>query len=222
MWRDALMVAGKDLSIEGRTRVGVNQVAPFAVMVLLLFAFAFDADRGALRDATPGLFWVAVLLSSMLAVQRAFALEAPDGLRDALRLSGLAPAGIYLGKVLAVVVQLIALEVLVGVGAAVLYDADLPSVALLVPTCVFGTVGIAAVGCAYGVLSVGQRVGTTLLPLLMLPALAPLLLCATLALVSATDGATGEAWRWLGLVTAFAVAYLGLGTATFGVLLDEG
>lgn len=222
MWRDARLVAAKDLAIEARTRVAVTQIAPFAVLVLLLFAFAFDADRGALRDATPGLFWVTVLLSGLLAVQRAFALEAPDGLRDALRLSGLDPAGIFLGKVVAVVVQLLALEVLLALGVTVLYDADLGAVGVIVPTCLFGTVAIASVGCAYGVLSVGHRVGTTLLPLLVLPALAPLLLCATLAFDRAVDGVPGEAWRWFGLVAAFALAYLGLGLATFRVLLEDG
>ena len=60
MWRDAVLVAGKDLRIEARSRVTINQVAPFAVIVLVLFAFALDPDRGFLSTAAPGLFWVAV------------------------------------------------------------------------------------------------------------------------------------------------------------------
>ena len=71
--------------------------------MLVLFAFALDPDRGLLETATPGLYWVAVLFSGLLALQRSFAVEAADGNRDALRLSGLDPAGIFLGKVLAVV-----------------------------------------------------------------------------------------------------------------------
>ena len=75
------------------------QVLPFAVLVLMLFAFALDPDRGVLERATPGLFWVAVLFSSVLTLQRSFGVEAEDGVLDALRLSGMSPAGIYLGKV---------------------------------------------------------------------------------------------------------------------------
>src|SRR5205807_3389056 len=97
MWRDAVLVAGKDLRIEARSRVTTNQVAPFAILVLVLFAFALDPDRGVLVKATAGLFWVAVLFSSLLSVQRSFAIEASDGARDGLRLSGLDPAGIFLG-----------------------------------------------------------------------------------------------------------------------------
>lgn len=221
MWRDALLVAGKDLRIEARTRVVVNQVAPFAVLVLLLFAFAFDSSTRVLRDGTPGLFWVAVLLSGLLAVQRAFSLEAPDGLRDALRLSGLSPAGIFLGKVLSVSVQLLVLDLLLGLGVVVLFDATLGAPMLLVPSVVVATVGLAAVGCLYGVLSVGQRVAATLLPLLMLPALAPLLLAATQSVDAALGGTSGEGWRWFALVLAFTGSYLGLGAATFGILLDD-
>ena len=40
MWRDAALMAGKDLRIEARSRVATNQVAPFAVLVLVLFGFA--------------------------------------------------------------------------------------------------------------------------------------------------------------------------------------
>lgn len=222
MWRDARLVAAKDLRIELRTRVALNQIAPFAVLVLLLFAFALDSERVVLTRATPGLFWVAVLLSSLLAVQRAFALEAVDGVRDALRLSGLHPAGIFLGKVASVTVQLLALEVLLAGGVVALYDATLATPLLLVPTCLVATVGLAAVGCLYGVLSAGQRGGETILPLLLLPALAPLLLAATQAFSAALDGSAGDGGRWLGLLAAFAASYVAIGLATFGVLLDDG
>src|SRR5437763_10870910 len=125
MWRDASLVTGKDLRIEGRSRVATNQVAPFAVMVLVLFAFAIDPDRGVLSKAAPGLFWVAVLFSALLAVQRSFAIEAADSARDGLRLSGLDPAGIFLGKAGAIALELAALELLLGGGIVALYDTHL-------------------------------------------------------------------------------------------------
>ena len=45
MWHDAALVAGKDLRIEARSRVGLWQVVPFAVLVLVLLAFAIGPDR---------------------------------------------------------------------------------------------------------------------------------------------------------------------------------
>lgn len=221
MFHDAALVAGKDLRLEARSRVGLNQVAPFALLVLVLFAFALDPDRTILERATAGLYWVAVLLAALLAVQRAFAVETADGVRDALRLSGLDPAGIFLGKVAAIAVQLLALEVLLLAGVVVLYDAEVSGLALLGPTCLAATLGLAAAGCIYGVLAAGLRVKETILPLLLMPVLAPVLIAATQAFEAALEGTTGDGWRWLGLLLVFAAAYLGLGLAVFGILLEE-
>src|SRR3954447_12757254 len=178
MWRDLRLVAAKDLRIEQRSRVLATQVAPFALMVLILFAFALDPDRGILESASPGLFWVTVLFVSLSAVQRSFAIELADGGRDLLRLSGLEPAAIFLGKALALAVQLAVLEVLLFAGVVVLYGTELKAggVALALATAVTATIGLATAGTLYGALAAGLRVRDTLLPLLLLPILTPVLL----------------------------------------------
>jgi heme exporter protein B len=223
MWRDALLVAGKDLRIELRSRVALNQVAPFAVLILVLFAFALDPDRGVLVRAAAGLFWVAVLLSSLLAVQRSAGVEAADGVADAQRLSGLDPAGIFLGKAAAVAVQLAVLEVILGTGVVLLYGVHLSGVGTLVATAVVATIGLAAAGTLYGVLAAGLRVRETLLPLLLLPVVAPVLIAATRASESALTGLASEVApaAWLRLLAVFAVIYVAFGVAAYGSLMEE-
>lgn len=225
MFRDAVVVAGKDLRLEARSRVGINQVAPFALVVLVLFAFALDPERGVLRRATPGLFWVAVLLCTLLAVQRTFTIEVVDGNRDALRLSGLDPAGLFLGKAAGVAVQLLALEALLLVGVGVLYNAFGDTSAagwlLVISTCLPATAGIAAAGTLYGVLAAGLRVRETLLPVLLLPVLAPVLIGSTRAFEAALSGAVADGWPWLGLLAVFALVYIVAGVLSFGPLLEE-
>jgi heme exporter protein B len=221
VWRDAALVAGKDLRLEARSRVATNQLAPFALLVLVLFAFALDPDRGILERATAGLYWVAVLFCAVLAVERAFSVESGEGLRDALRLSGIEPAGFFLGKVGALAVQLLALEVLLLAGVALFYDRDLGGWPLLVGTTVVATASIAAAGTLYGVLAAGLRVRETLLPLLLLPVLAPVLIGATRAFEAALADVPSEGWPWAGLLTVFAVVYLGVGALAFGPLMEE-
>lgn len=221
MWRDAALVAGKDLRIEARSRVATNQVAPFAVVILVLFGFALDPDRGVLGRASAGLFWVAVLLSALLAVQRSFAVEAGDGAGDGLRLSGLDPAGVFLGKAAAVAAQLAALELVLAAGIVVLYDADLGGFALLVATSVAATVGLAAAGTVYGVLATGLKVRETLLPLLLLPVVAPVLLAATRAWEVGMGISVDDGWRWAQLLAVFAAVYVTVGVLAFGALLEE-
>ena len=221
MWSDAGLVAGKDLRIELRSRVALTQVLPFSFVVLVLFAFALDPDRGVLERAAPGLFWVAVLLTSLLATQRSFAVEAADANRDGLRMSGLDPAGLFLGKAGAVAVQLLLLEVLLLVGISFLYGIALRSFGLLALTCVLATLGLAAAGTVYGVMAFGLRVRETLLPLLVLPVLAPVLLAATRSFEAALAGAPRETVGWLGLLAAFAALYTVVGLFGFGPLLEE-
>lgn len=221
MIRDAWLVAAKDLRLERRAKVGAVQILPFALLVLMLFAFALDPDRGVLERATPGLFWVAVLFSSVLALQRSFGVEAEDGVLDALRLSGLSAPGIFVGKVVALVVQLAVLEAILALGVAVFYGAVFREVGLLLAVAVAATVGIAASGAVYGILAARLRSRDTLLPLLMLPLLAPVLISATRGFEIGLEGQAGGGWSWAALLCVFALAYLVLGSLLFRPLLED-
>lgn len=219
MWRDALLVAGKDLRIELRSRIVLNQVAPFAVLVLILFAFALGPDKRPMLQAAPGLFWLAVLFATVLAVQRSFALEAAGGTGDGLGLWGLDAAGVFLGKAAAVAVQLLLLGLLLTAGVVVLYGAHVGAAGTLVGAGALGTIGLAAAGTLYGALSAGVRVRETLLPLLFLPVAAPVLLSGTKAWQAAMGGAA-DGGPWLGLLAAFAAVYVALGAVVFGALQE--
>lgn len=224
-WRTARLIAAKDLRIERRSRIVSQQVLPFAAVTLFLFAFALDADAVLARVA-PGLVWLATLFSMLVLVQRTFAIELEDGAFDALRMSGVDPAAVFWGKSMGLAVQLLVLEVLLLAGAVVLYRAELRAdgIVLLVTTLITATCGLAAVGTLYGGLAAGGTGRETLLPLLVLPVVAPVLIGATRAVESAlgTGGAVvSEGWPWVGLLAVFAVAFGVGGTLAFGPLVDE-
>ena len=221
MWRDALLVAGKDLRVEGRSKVTTGQVAPFAIIVLVVFAFALDTQHGVLVTAAAGLFWVAVLFCALLTVQRSFAIEASDGARDGLRLSGLDPAGVFLGKTTAVAAQLVVLEVVLTAGVVLLYGSHVRSFGSIVVAGLAGTAGLAAAGTLYGALAAGLRVRETLLPFLFLPVAAPVLLAGTRAWQAAMGiGASSAGDPWVRLLLVFAAVYLALGVVIFGPLQE--
>ena len=219
--QEAALVAWKDLRIETRARVTLQQILPFGVIVLLLFAFALDPDRGVLRRVAPGLFWVTVLLAALLAISRSYTVESENGAIDALRMSGLDPAGLFLGKAAAVAVELVVLEAVLTAGVVLLFDVGLGSVGPLVLASLAATVGVAATGTLYGVLAAGLRVRETLVPVLLLPVVSPVLLGATRAWEAAIDGALSDAWPWIGLLSIFAVLYVAVGMLAFGPLLEE-
>jgi heme exporter protein B len=117
----------------------------------------------------------------------------------------------------------VVLEIVLGVGVVVLYDVDLHGVATLVATALAATAGLAAAGTLYGVLAGGLRVRETLLPLLLLPVVAPVLIAATRASEAALGSAslTVSTGDWLSLLVVFAVVYLAFGVAAYGSLLEE-
>ena len=139
---------------------------------------------------------------------------------------GSTPAAVFWGKTLALAAQLAVLEALLLGTAIVLYGVELrwSGVALLVTTWLAATVGLAAVGTLYGGLAAGARGRETLLPLLLLPVVAPVLIGATRAVEAAlgTGGtAIADGWPWVGVVAVFAVAFGAGGTLAFGPLIDE-
>ena len=221
VWREAALVAGKDLRIESRSRVALSQILPFGLIVILLFAFALDPDRGILARVAPGLFWIAVVLAALLAIGRAFATEEQHNARDGLRLAGLDGAAIFLGKAGAIGLELLALEVILGAGVVLLYDVSVHGVGILLLTALAATIGLASTGTLYGVLAAGLRLRETLLPLLLLPVLAPVMLGATRAFEDGLEGAPGDAWPWVALLGIFAVLYTAIGVLAFGPLWEE-
>jgi heme exporter protein B len=223
--RIARAVAAKDLRIELRSRVVTNQVLPFSGLVMIMFAFALDNDD-VLQRTAGGLVWLATLFSLFILVQRTFAVETYDGALDSLRVAGVNPQGIFIGKSVALFVQLLILESVLFVAAVVLYRVNVNgSGAVLLVTCVLcATAGLAFVGTLYGGLTAGARGRETLLPLLLLPVVAPVLICATRATESAfrSGGVTvGEGWPWVAVLAVFAAVFGLGGLLSFGSLIEE-
>lgn len=225
IWSATRLLAGKDLRVEWRSRVLVNQVLPFAALVMIMFAFALDNDS-VLERVAPGLVWLATLFSMLVVVQRSFAVESADGALDALQVAGVPSGGVFLGKSIALAVQLVVLELVLLGAAVVLYRAEVAAdgVVLLVVVLLAATIGLAFVGTLYGGLAAGAKGRETLLPLLLLPVVAPVLIGATRATEAAfgTNGASSsEGWPWIGLLLLFAAVFGVGGTVAFGSLIDE-
>ena len=219
--RDAVLVAAKDLRIEARSRVALQQIVPFGTVIVILFAFALDADRDLLRRTAPGLFWTAVLLAALLAVGRSAGVEEANRARDGLRLSGLDGAAVFLGKAGAVAVELVVFEVVLGAAVVIMYGVTVHGILVMICAALAATVGIAAVGTVYAVLAGGLRARETLVPLLVLPAVTPVMLGATRSFEAALGLSAVDGWAWVQLLAAYAVLAVVAGVIGFGPLLEE-
>ena len=219
----ALAIARKDALAELRGRHAVIGTLFFAAVVLLLFGFALGPDSARLAAAAPGLLWLAIVLSGLLAVNRLHLLEVDDGALDQLALYPVARRAIYAGKALGGFVVMLGLGVVVLGAVGILFAVDIAAAWLpLLVTVILGAIGIAAVGTFYAGLTVRLRAREVMLPLLMLPVLAPLLLASVKATAAALAGdPLGELGSWLQLLTAFDVIMVVAGAATYAYVLED-
>jgi heme exporter protein B len=219
----ALAIARKDAMSELRGRHAAGSTLFFAALVLLLFGFALGPDSRRLAEAAPGLLWLAIVFGGLLTVARLHQLEADDGALEQLARYPVDRRAIFGGKVLAAVGAMIVLGGLLLPLVAILYGLDLAAGwPALTATLLLGAVGFGAVGTFYAGVTVRMRAREVMLPLLMLPVIAPLLLAAVKATTAALGGDPfGELPAWLQLLAGFDVVMLVAGAATYGQLLEE-
>ena len=221
--RTALAIARKDAVAELRGRHATVSTLFFSAVVLLLFGFALGPDSARLAAAAPGLLWLAVVFAGLLAVNRLHLLETDDGALEQLALYPVSRRAIYAGKALGGMAVMLVLGLVVLGAVGILFAVDVASAWLpLLTTVVLGAIGIAAVGTFYAGVTVRLRAREVMLPLLMLPVLAPLLLAAVKATAAALAGDPfGELSAWLQLLVAFDVIMVVAGAATYGYLLED-
>ncbi len=223
MLLDAWIVLKKDLLIEMRTRVVMVQVLPIAGAILIIFGFALGPDNQTLQKAAPGLIWIAIILSCLIAVERSLSIEYPLG-RDGLRLLNLDPAGLFLGKALAISIEMIGISFLVVFGSVTLYGSrfnHFTGLLMVVLTCILGSLALSFIGALYGAMSLGSQIRETLVPLLFLPVAAPVLLASTEITAKYLGMTTGSSLKWLGVLIALTISYFAIGFVGFEPLLEE-
>jgi heme exporter protein B len=219
----AWAVLWKDLLVERRAKESASALLFFALSLLFLFQFALGADRDRLAAVLPGLLWLAVVLSGLLALGRLFVAERENDCWEALRLVPGDKSAIFVGKLAANLVLLGLLEVVLVVLVGLFYGVALgPVLPALAAVLALGTLGLAAIGTLFGALTAPLRAREVLFPVLLLPAQIPVLLGAVSATATALAGRPlAEAQPWLGLLAGADCVYLVLGVLTFEFILES-
>jgi heme exporter protein B len=219
MIRVALLVAAKDLRIELRSRVLLWQVVPFGVMALLLSGLALGPDHAGNSSAGPGLFYLVTLFVALLMINRSQAIEGTPGTKASIATLGLDPAGVFLGKSLALAVELWVTGLVLLAGAVLVLHTALHGALVALPSILVTLGAMSAAGTLYGALTAGGDGSATLLPVLTLPAFAPLLIAGERSFSSALHG--GALWEWWVILAVALVAYLAVGILLYGVLEES-
>ncbi|MBV9121495.1 MAG: heme exporter protein CcmB [Chloroflexi bacterium] len=209
----------KDLAVELRRRELVGSVLVFSLLVLLIFEFSFDVDRAQAEALAPGVLWVTFVFAGVLSLTRSFAQERDRGTWEGLLLAPLDRGAIYVAKLLANALVMLAVEVVSLVAFIAFFDvrADWLALALSV---LAGTIGFASTGTLLAAMAAGTRAREAFLPVLLLPISVPVII-GSVKSTAAAFGQPAGAYPWLGLVLAFDAIFLAVSFAVFEFVIEE-
>jgi heme exporter protein B len=211
--RQSLAIAAKDLRSELRSKEALNASLALALLILLLFSFAFDPTAETTREISGGLLWLVFAFAGTLILNRSFARELPNDCLDALVASPVPASALFLGKALANLVLLLAVELVSLPVFGVFYNVRwLPHLVPLLGVLVLATWGLAVIGTMFSALTVNLRLRELMLPVLVYPMIIPALMAAMqlTTVLLAGEPVTGENWLWVRLLIAFDVIFTAL------------
>jgi heme exporter protein B len=220
--RAAAILLAKELRLEFRTRELLNLTVVFSLIVVVLFSYAFEPTAAESRRYGPGLLWIAFLFAGSLMLHPSFARERLNDTLDALRMAPVSSFAILLGKMLANLIFLSLSEVVLVPVFAVLYNISLAGVVgRLIIVLILGTSGVVITGTVFSVISAHARMRELLLPLLLLPILAPLLIAAVeaTALLLAEQPVLDP--TWVAFLAGFDIVFLTASWLLCDFLVEE-
>lgn len=220
--RNAATVAWKDLRVEFRSREIIYTMTFFAAMLVIIFSFAFVSDDGVVKDAVPGMVWVAVAFAGTLGLSRAFDRERESDTMRGLLMTPASRTSIFLGKAIGIIVFMAIVEAVVLPLVAFLFDAPLfehPLPLLLI--FVLATVGFAVVGCVFAAMLLRVRSRDVLLPVVLYPILVPLLIAGTKGTAGVLANDLEAAYYWIQFLGVYDGVFVVVSLWSFESLVIE-
>lgn len=219
----ALLIARKDLRIESRSGEILITTCFFGVLIAVLTSLSFYLDDTNARLMAPGVLWMSLAFSGVLAMGRSWAREREENVMRGLLLSPASRAGMFLGKALGAFLFLCVVETLLLPLVALLFHIDLlPVLGRLVSLLLLGTFAFVAAGTLFSAMSVRTRARELMLSVVLFPLIAPALLAGVVATRNVLDGSgMADTYAWMRILGAFDLAFLGAGLALFDALLSE-
>jgi heme exporter protein B len=187
----------RDIRLAVRAGGGAALALAFFACVVTLVPLGVGADMRLLARIAGGVLWVAAVLAALLSLDRLFQADYEDGSLDLIALSPLSLEVTALAKTaahwLATGLPLTVLSALL----AVLFDLSLRATGALVLSLLIGTPAVSAIGAVGAALTLSIRRGGLILPLIVLPLLAPAVIFGSGAVLAVQDGLANGALYFL-------------------------
>jgi heme exporter protein B len=216
-----LAIFWKDILMEIRTKEIVTSVLVFALLVLVIFNFAFGTGTDTAGLVTPGILWVSLTFGGILGFNRIFIMEKENSCIEGLMLCPLDRSAIYWGKLAGSFSFNLAVALVVTPIFLILFNLPLflPRLALII---VLATLGFAAVGTLFSAVAINTRARDMMLPILFLPVVIPVIVAAVEATaVVLASQPWSDMLTWLQIMIAFDIIYLVVAALVFEFVIEE-
>jgi heme exporter protein B len=217
--RVTLLNLQKDFRLEWRSKDALNSMIFFALLVVVIFSFAFDPTAEESRQIAGGLVWVAFLFAAVVALNETWARELRHQVLDALRVAPAPANALFLGKVAGNFLFVMIVEALMAPVFMIFYNLRaLGNPWLLLVVAALGTWALVVNGTFFAALSIRTRSREVMLPLILFPISIP----ALLGMVEATTAIlTGEGSPdlWIKLLFGYDVVFTTASLLLFEIVL---
>ena len=219
--RQVLAIIQKDLTAEYRTKENLSAMIVFALLVLVIFNFAFELQGLDITVMGSGILWVAFTFSGILGLGRSFAAEKDKGSMEGVLLSPVDRGAIFLGKAASNLIFITIMEAVALPLFAILNNAPIPWWPI-VPYIVLGTIGFAGMGTLLSAVASSTKMREVMLPILLFPVTVPLLMAA----VKLTSGALqmrefSEISNWFNILIAYDAVFMVVAFWVFEYVVEE-
>ncbi len=196
-------VLARDIRLATRAGGGAALALAFFAAVAALVPLGVGADLKLLGRIAAGVLWVAAVLAALLSLDRLFQADFEDGSLDQIALAPLPLEASAFAKIAAHWLATGLPLTLLSPVLALLFNLPEQGYVPLIVSLAIGTPAASAIGAIGAGLTMSIRRGGLILPLLVLPLLAPAVIFGAGTVVSALDGLNNGA---LWLLSAFSLA----------------
>jgi heme exporter protein B len=216
----ALSTLAKDFRLEWRSKDAINSMLFFALLVVVIFSFAFDPTAEESRRIAGGLIWVAFLFASVVALNQTWARELRNQVLDAYRVSPAPAVSLFIAKSVGNFVFVCVLEALMTPLFVVFYNLrSLGPPYQLVIVALLGTWALVVNGTFFAALSIRTRAREIMLPLILFPISIPALLAMVDATTSILTGDNSPRF-WIQLLAIYDLVFTTVCLALFETVLN--
>jgi heme exporter protein B len=193
----------RDLRLAARSGGGAALALAFFALVATLVPLGVGTDLRLLGRIASGVLWVGAVLAALLSLDRLYQGDFDDGSLDLIALSPMSLEQVALAKLLAHWLSTGLPLTLLSPLLALLFGLSGPGTWALFVSLLIGTPAVSAVGAIGASLTLSLKRGGLILPLIVLPLLAPAVIFGAGAVTAALDHIANGA---LGLLSAFSLA----------------